>query len=176
MPLLANDDNLQPGQTYTFTFTLNNWLAMPSAATILADLDSNAPSFLGSVSAAFASGVGLLTNYLNVTFTYIGDGSDVVTDIANELIAAIKAGSNDNFFFTQAIGGTAGLTALSSVSAVANDAGVAVGNAAGAVIGGAASGAATNLGVSGWIVIAVVGLGLLSYMMATTGIGRRALA
>lgn len=149
---------------------------MPSIATVLSDLDNYAPLFLGSVVAAFSSGVGLLTNYLNITFTYIGDNSDVVSDVANELIAAIKDGSNDNFSFSQATGGTAGVTALSSISTVANDAGAAVGNAAGAVLGGAASGAAANLGFSGWTLVTVVGLGLLAYVMATTGIGRRTLA
>lgn len=176
MQPLANDDNLQSGQTYTFTFVLANVFSMPSVSTIMDDMQQMPDSILGSVSASFSSGVGLLTNYLNVTFTYVGDGGEVVSDVANLFIDAFNNGSGDHFTFQQAVGGTAGITALSSVATVANDAGAAVGNTAGAIIGGAASGAASNLGFSGWALVGVVGLGLLAYIMATTGIGRRALA
>lgn len=176
MPPLANDDNLQSGQTYTFTFTLDNYLSMPSVAQVLADMDQMPSGILGSVSASWSSGVGLLTNLLNVTFNYIGDGGDVVSDVATLFIEAFNNGSGDHFSFTQAASGTAGITALSSISQTANDAGAAVGNAAGAVVGGVASGAASNLGFSGWTLVLIIGLGFLAYIMATTGIGRRALA
>jgi hypothetical protein len=176
MATLANDDNLQSGQTYTFTFVLDNIFTTPSVPTILSDMDQMPDSILGSVSASFSSGVGLLTNYLNITFNYVGDGGDVVSDVAQLFIDAFNNGSGDHFEFSQASSGTAGITALTAVATVANNAGAAAGNAVGAVIGGAASGVASNLGFSGWTLVGIIGLGLAAYVLATTGIGRRALA
>jgi hypothetical protein len=171
---LPNDTNLSPGLTYTFTFDLDNWFTMPSTATILQDIQSQAPDFLSSVSASWASGLGPLTNYLNVTFTYSGDGSDVVSDVANELIAAFTAGSNDSFDFVQATGGTAGLTAVTSVQTAAQTAGTAVGSAVGTAVAStvqsATSSAASNLGTSGWVFVVLGVIALLAFFSMETGI------
>jgi hypothetical protein len=171
---LANDDNLSPGMTYTFTFELENYFSMPSVATLLDDITSQAPNFIGSVSGSWSSGVGLLTNYFNLIFTYTGDGSDVVSDVANELIQAFSQGSNDNLSFTQAVGGQGGVTALTSVnnavSSVATTAGSAVGTAVGAAAQGAATGITSNLGASGFLLIGLAVIALLAYFSSATGI------
>jgi hypothetical protein len=174
MPTLANDDNLQSGITYTFTFELQNIFSMPSTSVILADVANVAPSFVSSPSASWASGVGLLTNYLNVTFTYSGDGSDVASDVAASLIQAFQQGSNDDFTFTQATGGTAGVTALSSttaaVSQVATGVGEVAGTAIGATVQNASSSVFSNLGASGWLVVGLAIIALLAYFSMATGI------
>lgn len=167
--VLANDDNLQGGVTYTFTFILANLFTQPSISTILQDIASQAPSFVGSVTASWSAGVGLFTNYLNVTFNYTGDGSDVVGDVANEFIAAFQAGSGDSFTFDQSTSGTAGVTTLSSVKNTASEVGEAVGTTAGSLVGGAASGIASNLGAAGWGTIGLVVIALLAYLAFTTG-------
>lgn len=110
MPLDTNpmqlDDNLVNGQTYTFVFQLQNLFFTPSESTLLNDVIAQAPDFLTSVQVAhqerFFSG-----DYFNVQFTYEGDGSDVVTDLASVLVAAFAAGSNDKLTFVQAIGAPA---------------------------------------------------------------------
>jgi hypothetical protein len=171
---LANDDNLSPGITYTFTFELENWFSMPSVSTVLADITSQMADFISSPSASWSSGIGPLTNYLNVTFTYSGDGSDVVSDVANEFLAAFQTGSNDSYSYVQAVSGGGGITALTSVnnavSSVATTAGSAVGTAVGAAAQGAASGIASNLGASGFILIALAIVALLAYFSSATGV------
>ena len=166
------DDNLRSGFTYTFTFVLDNYFTQPSINTILADLDTYAPSFLGSVGASWSAGLGLFTNYLNVTFTYIGDGSDVVSDVAAELIAAFAGGSNDDFTFTQASTGTAGISSVSAATALGN----AVGTGVGSTLGTAVQGATSGLVTSAWPVLLVLALGFGAYIIMTTGIGQRSRA
>lgn len=97
------DDNLVNGQTYVFQFQLTNRLLNPSVSTVLNDVVSQAPDFLTSVGVTMT--VGLSALFYNVQFTYEGDNTDVVSDVANSLVAAFSAGSNDNFLF---LGGTTG--------------------------------------------------------------------
>ena len=103
--VLQNDDNLSPGITYTFSFKSCNTFFDGSTATILGDIQASAPDFIGSVSVnystAFTNLASLWATFLNVTFTYTGDGSDVVSDVANALIACFQSGSNDCFTFQQ---------------------------------------------------------------------------
>lgn len=167
---LELDDNLSRGVTYTFTFDLDNLFSMPSIATLLNDIRQQAPSFVGSVGASWSSGVGLLTNYLNVTFSYSGDGSDVVSDVADELIQVFSDGSSDNFSFVQATGGTAGVTSTTAITKAVSQVGSTVGQGVGAAIQSSTSSVFSNLGVSGWIVVGLVVLGVLAYFSAVTGI------
>jgi hypothetical protein len=136
MTVNAND-NLVPGSVYTFTFTLGNLLIQPDVATLETDLTNNAPDFISSVVMAWSSGVGLLTNYLNVTFSYIGDGTDIASDVWNAMIAAFASGSNDTFTFTAASMGSTGLSAQSDVVGAAQAVGSTIGNAVGAGVGAA---------------------------------------
>jgi hypothetical protein len=46
----------------------------------------------------------------NIQFTYNGDGSDVISDVAASLIASIKTGSNDDFNFIGAVADSASTT------------------------------------------------------------------
>jgi hypothetical protein len=173
---VANDDNLQPGATYTFSFTscnLTSWLFNVSPGTVLSDLSANSPSFIGSVSAAWASQL-LAEDVLNITFTYTGDGSDVASDVANEIIAAVQAGSSDCLSFVQATSGTSGVASLSDVQTATSTVSTTIGTAAGNITGGAAQGLASgltsNLGASGWVLLLVVVLGVIAYFSATTGV------
>ena len=98
------DENTVPGQTYTFQFKLNNYIEVPRNTTIQQDLVQNAPNFVQqSLQVTSPSSV---TNPLgltyNIQFTYGGDGSDVISDVANELIASVSAGSSDTFIFVGA--------------------------------------------------------------------------
>lgn len=93
------DDNLRNGLTYTFQFKCTNWLVLPSVTTVQQDIVANAPDFLTSLGVTSP----FTTSLYNVQFTYEGDGSDVVSDVANELIAAVQAGSNDGMVLVGAV-------------------------------------------------------------------------
>jgi hypothetical protein len=174
------DDNLKNGQTYTFVLQLQNWITAPSVTDVLNDLTDYAPDFLTSVQVSkqerFLSG-----DYYNVQFTYEGDGSDVVSDLGVQLVAAMKAGSNDDFTFVQAIGAPANLvqTQVGQVVSAAGDtliqAGTEVGQAAGQITSGTLSGATSGLGA--WLipVVLVLVVVLLFQMGGVKGV-RRSLA
>jgi hypothetical protein len=173
---LETDDNLQGGLTYTFSFTscnLLSYLIEPSVSNILADLANHAPSFISSPQVSWANQL-ITGDVLNITFNYTGDGSDVVSDVANEIIASANDGSNDCLSFVQATTGTSGVSSLNDLttgtSQVAGAVGTGLGNIAGGITQGAASGLTSNLGASGWIVIVLVILGILAYFSAATGI------
>lgn len=93
------DDNLVNGQTYTFQLRCTNWIINPSASTIQQDLVDNAPDFLTSLQVTSP----FTTSLYNCQFTYEGDGSDVVSDVANSMIAACLVGSNDNMVLQGAV-------------------------------------------------------------------------
>jgi hypothetical protein len=93
------DDNLIPGGTYTFQFKSNNLIWQPSNETLAAEIEANAPSFISSLNITAPP---LLSRELyNAQFTYSGDGTDVVSDVAASIIAAAKA-SGDDIVFTGA--------------------------------------------------------------------------
>lgn len=101
----AADDNMIPGQTYTFKFLLGNIVTSPSTSTLQSDLQSNAPDFVNNsliVTNEGGSALHWLTNIYDVQFTYNGDGTDVISDVANLIVSAIKSGSNDDFTFQNA--------------------------------------------------------------------------
>jgi hypothetical protein len=126
------DDNLIPGQSYTFTFDLGNWLSLPSENSVLAEL-------------------GLFTNYYNVTFTYTGDGSDVASEVAAAMVSAFAQGG-DKFSLASMAMGTAGQSFQTDVSAIATGAGKTVGDA----VGGVVQGATSNVSFDVVLVFAVV--------------------
>jgi hypothetical protein len=96
---LAVDDNLVNGQRYTFVFDCTNWFSSPTTDIIFNDITAQAPDFLTQITVQT-----LGSNYY-VVFTYEGDGSDVVNDIANSIIAAVAATSGDGFSFVSATQG-----------------------------------------------------------------------
>lgn len=93
------DANMIPGQTYTFQLKLGNLVTSPNTSTLQQDITNNAPDFIGSLNVTEEPGSALhwLTNIYDVEFTYNGDGTDVVSDVASSIIAAISQGSNDDF-------------------------------------------------------------------------------
>jgi hypothetical protein len=100
---MPNDSGMLPGQTYTFTFELQNWVLSPDVSQIISDLDQYAPQFISYPSAAYGAKPGFFQGaYMTVTFQYSGDGSDIIGDVSNSMIAAFSSGSNDTFSFVQA--------------------------------------------------------------------------
>src|SRR5271168_411773 len=91
--LLTNDQALVNGQTYTFTFN------GPSAtvSSLTQDIIGQAPDFIVDAVVVPIPGGGF-----NVIFTYEGDGSDLVQDVASSIVAAGLAVNNDQLGFVSA--------------------------------------------------------------------------
>jgi hypothetical protein len=110
------DDNLVNGQTYTFQFKCANWFCLTDlSATLQADFIAQAPDFLTSLQVTSPP----TTDLYNVQFTYEGDGSDVVSDVAASLQAAALSVSNDNITFVGAVAASAEQVAVTPTEAVA---------------------------------------------------------
>jgi hypothetical protein len=110
---LSNDTNLVNGKVYTFIFTGGS-----SAANLADDIQEQAPSFLTQVVVNPLSG----GSGFSVQFTYEGDGSDVVSDVASSIVAAGIAVNGDNLGFVSAsqqttVGAIIGPTITSQVAA-----------------------------------------------------------
>jgi len=101
--VLNADDNLVNNVTYTFVFQCNNLFSNPSASTLANDIQQNAPNFLTSVQVVAETGTAN-KGWYNIVFTYEGDGSDVVSDVAQSLITAFLQGSSDNFTYMVGFG------------------------------------------------------------------------
>jgi hypothetical protein len=141
---LQPDDNLSNGQTYTFQLNCTNLILLPSASTVQADLVANAPEFLTSLEVTSP----FTTSLYNCQFTYEGDGSDVVSDVANSMIAACSVGSNDNMVFQGAVQAPASTITVSPTQAVSMVASTATSAAQAAVtdVGSVASTAVQQTG------------------------------
>lgn len=100
MDVIQLDDNLVNGRTYTFQLRCTNTFILPRAGTVQDDLTQQAPDFLQSLQVTSP----FTTSLYNVQFTYEGDGSDVVSDVAASMVGACQAVSNDAMEF---VGGTA---------------------------------------------------------------------
>jgi hypothetical protein len=161
LDVMQLDDNLRNGQTYTFSLKLENWITSPSDATIYQDVIDYAPDFITSLQVTHQERF-LGGDVYNVQFTYEGDGSDVVSDLGAQLVAACSVGSNDNFTFVQAIGAPANMVqgqvgqVISSAGGVLVQAGSEVGAAAGQITSGTLSGATSGLGA--WFIPVVLAL------------------
>jgi len=133
------DDNLVNGQTYTFQFQCANWFCLSDlSATLLADITAQAPNFLTSVQVTSPP----TTSLYNVQFTYEGDGSDVVSDVAQSIVAACQAVSGDSVTFVGAVAATAQQVTVTPTQA-ASIAGQTVVSGAQAVVQGVGSVAST---------------------------------
>lgn len=158
---LQLDDNLVNGQTYTFQLNCTNTLINPSASTVQNDLVINAPDFLGDMQVTSP----FTTSLYNVQFTYEGDGSDVVSDVANSMIAACLAGSNDNMVLQGAVGAPASAITV-SISNAAQAAESAVSGTVNKVTGdaiGAATGA-INQALVGLLPLLLVAVVIILYV------------
>jgi hypothetical protein len=111
--LCQPDDNLVPGQTYTFQLKSENIIEIVFATTVSQDITNNAPNFISNlqVTSPFS------TSLYDVQFNYTGDGTDVVSDVANSLISAVQQGSGDSFSFVGAVADTAQTIIVSPVNA-----------------------------------------------------------
>jgi hypothetical protein len=166
MTLSQPDDNMIPGQTYTFQLKCTNLLTLPSSGTIQSDLQNNAPSFVADLQVTSPT----LTSLYNCQFTYSGDGTDVIADVANSLIAAIGQGSSDSFVFVGAVADTAQsitITPGSATQKVVDTVGDAIHNAtqgAASDIAGAAQKVLTPIEV-----LLVIAVGLVALLIFTSG-------
>ena len=116
------DDNMVTGQTYTFQMSLDNYFTLPKPATLQQDLNSNAPSFVSNdLQVTLEQSVNPFKNVFDVQFTYNGDGSDVIGDVASLLVSAIKSGSNDNFSFVAAYSDFASNVGSTSVADITKE-------------------------------------------------------
>ncbi len=110
------DDNMIPGQTYTFQLKLQNWITSPNTSTVQQDLQANAPDFMGSLQVTEEDTLNPLSNIYDVQFTYNGDGTDVISDVASSLLSAIQQGSGDSFAFIAAYPQAAGSISGTGIS------------------------------------------------------------
>lgn len=112
--LAQPDDNMVNGQVYTFVFHGTN----VTVAVLENAINDYAPNFLQSVIVTIQASSASGTVYY-VQFQYEGDGSDVISDVANSLIAAFSQESNgaaaENF--VQAVTGAAASVALPAPNA-----------------------------------------------------------
>jgi hypothetical protein len=164
------DDNLVNGHTYTFSFALENWITFPSESTVMNDLDANAPDFLTSAQVHHQEIV-LGKDHYNVQFTYEGDGSDVASDVAGAIVAAVQQGSGDNFTFLSAIDQP--LSAVpSQLQTVASTTGAVVGSAVGGAVKNTLDETTKGLGI--WIVpiVLLLAVVLLFELGGVSGIRR----
>lgn len=114
--VLQLDDNLINGRTYTFQFKCANWFCLSDISSTLAnDIYANAPDFITSLQVTSPA----LTSLYNVQFTYEGDGTDVVSDLANSLVAAFQVGSSDAMTFLGAVAAPASAVVVSIANATA---------------------------------------------------------
>jgi hypothetical protein len=109
------DDNMIPGQTYTFQLNEGgiSWLA--SAADVQSALIANAPDFIGDLQVTSP----FTTSLYNCQFTYKGDGSDVIADVGAALVAAANQGTGKTFTFQGAVQATAQEVAVTPGNAAA---------------------------------------------------------
>lgn len=166
------DDNMVPGQTYTFQLSLDNLITHPSTSTIQADLQASAPSFVGNdLTITTPPTANPFSNIYNVEFTYNGDGSDVISDVANTIVATIKQISNDNFTFQSAYADSAGNVSPGGIGDVIKQALDQATTAAGDVLDKAAKktgDAAQNLLTPVEIAVAIL-FGLVVLFIFTSG-------
>ena len=114
--VVQSDDNLVNGQVYTFVFQYTDVYANPNANALLAPLNATAPDFIANDTATQEG----TSAYYNLVWTYEGDGTDIVSDVANAMIAA-WLGPLGTFEFTLGFGGalsTYNVNASSSSSGV----------------------------------------------------------
>jgi hypothetical protein len=155
-----------PGQTYTFQLKCSNLLTLPSSGTIQVDLQNNAPGFVSDAQVTSPT----LTSLYNCQFTYTGDGTDVIADVANSLIAAIQQGSNDLMTFVGAVADTA-----QSITVTAGNAAQKVSDTVGAAVSQATQGAASNIASAAQKVLTpievllVIAVGLVALLIFTSG-------
>lgn len=164
--LCQPDDNLIPGQTYTFQFKNSNWVESFSTDTVTQDIVNNAPGFISDVQVLSPS----LTSLYNCQFMYSGDGTDVVADVANEIIAAVKTGSSDSMTFIGAVADTAASISI-SLSSAAQTVSDTVGNAVNAAVQGAAKSTAQAAQeiLSPIEMLVIVAIGLIVLVIFTAG-------
>jgi hypothetical protein len=160
--VLQLDDNLINGRTYTFQLKCTNWFSNPSASSVQQDIVNGAPDFMQSMQVTSP----FTTSLYNIQFTYEGDGSDVVSDLANSIIAAIKAESNDDMVLIGAVAAAASTITVSvanATTAVGNAVADAASNVANKTVGVATG--AVNTALVGLLPLLLVVVALILFVL-----------
>lgn len=98
---------LVPGHRYTFSFSPSTWTYISGEAFDVDGMDS-ALSTVANISGASAWSPAKLSGHVNVTFTYTGDGADVVAVIWQNIADAFENGFGGTFDYVGAEEGTTG--------------------------------------------------------------------
>lgn len=93
------DDNMVPGQTYTFQLSQSGLSWPASAADVQSALIANAPNFVSNLQVTSP----YTTTLYNCQFNYSGDGSDVISDVAASLVSSANQGTGKSFTFVGAV-------------------------------------------------------------------------
>lgn len=154
---LSNDDILINGRSYTFQFQSSGmWNFSDKSSTFLADIVQQAPSFIVNPTVNAVASPALATLSLsdvlyNVQFTYEGDNTDLVGDVANSIIAAILAVSNDSVSFVGAVAAAVAAALTITPGSIADAAPGALKDAGQAVVDGAAGATNTVVNAAGGV-------------------------
>lgn len=108
------DDNMIPGQTYTFQLDMTGFHFPPSANDVQGALKQYGPTFLGDLAVTSP----FTTTIYNCQFNYTGDGSDVIQDVGNQLDIAVQAGLNLPMTFKGAVKDTAANITITPQNAI----------------------------------------------------------
>jgi hypothetical protein len=79
------DDNMIPGQTYTFQMNMTGIAWPPSTGDVTTAIVNNAPQFCSNVQVTSP----FTTTLYNIQFDYSGDGTDVISDVGASLVQAL---------------------------------------------------------------------------------------
>jgi hypothetical protein len=101
--VLQPDDNMIPGQTYTFQLNGTGFAWLSSAADVQNALIAQAPNFVSDIQVTSP----FTTTIYNCQFNYTGDGSDVISDVGASLVSAVNQVTGHTFTFQGAVQDTA---------------------------------------------------------------------
>jgi hypothetical protein len=161
---LQSNDNLINGNSYVFIFSAQ---AGATAASIAADIAGQAPAFMTMVQVALSS-----SGDFNVQFTYEGDNTDVVSDVASSIVSAGMQVNQDQLSFVNAVNNSTVGALLAPTIAQQQQASITEqGNLANATNAAAAKSDTSQL--TTWLLWAAIGVGLFlflapKFMAATT--------
>lgn len=168
---VALDDQMVPGATYTFQFKCANYFCLSDASDRFRnEIVTYGPVYAASVQVTSP----FTTNLYDVQFTYDSDGSDVVSDVSNELITAAQQGG-DSFTFVGAIMATAaevtvGVTqAAGAIGTGISNIGSGIGKTVGNTVGGIVGGLTSNAGFDA--ILIVIALVVIGYFLLISGAG-----
>jgi hypothetical protein len=134
----------------------------PSTGDVQSALMQNAPAYVGNLQVTSP----VTSTLYNCQFTYEGDGTDIVSDVGNDLIQALNTGLGLPFNFVGAVPDTASTIAVSPTNAaktVTDSVTDALGNAVNKIVVNTTKSAAT--GVQNLLTPVEVAVGILAIVV-----------